>query len=445
MNKYLFFVFIIAFLASCKNDAGNFTIGDDLVKSETTVAMSDSFSIALSTVVLDSVATSNTSTALIGKYSHSSIGSTEVNYYMNFDLSTNISQIVTRGSVSDSKKLDQLDSLTVKLPYSGFSIGDTTQLVTFNIYRLSDELEIPRSLNYQYNTNSYPHEDTPLGSITFLPEPSKDSIEIRLDDQLAEEIMQFVYDNATEVSSSDDFREYLKGFVIAPAENTNVILGFNTDNIQMKLYTYDVTSVVTEKETSFTISTENTDFNAVTADRSGTDFEGLINQREDVGSSRTGHITYMQGSTGVYTKVTFPSLNSIYDYGESVLIRAELILVPSLQNDFRNLPSTLNFYATSEPRNNLGSAISTTTSSGASVAVSASLISNTVTGEYYYFANISDYLKEQLQGNFFDTKQGLLIGFPAQQQSSEVNTLFITDSRANGLETKLNLYFLKYE
>ncbi|PTN09350.1 DUF4270 family protein [Mangrovibacterium marinum] len=446
MNKFLIFAVIIAFMASCKNDAGSFTIGDDLVHSETTVVMSDSFRIALSTVVLDSVATSNPSTALVGKHSDPLLGTTEMNYYVNFDLSSNISQIVTGGSTTGVKKLDVLDSLTIKLPYSGFSVGDTTQLVTFNIYRLTDELEIPKALSAQYNTYSYPHEENPIGSLTFLPEPSKDSIEIRLDDALAEEIMQMVYDGATEIKSSDDFRTYLKGFVIAPDPSADVILGFDasSDGIQMKLYTYQVNATITEKETNFSVSSENTDFNAAQADREGTNFAMLNNQREAISSTQTGNVTSIQGSTGLYTKVNFPSLNSIYDYGESVLIRAELILVPSLDNDYRDLPSTLNFYETGR-RNNLGSALATSTTTGATMAVSATLVSNYVTGEYYYYANISDYLKAELEGNYFDTTNGLLIGLPSTEQTYEASNLFIADGRANGLETKLNLYFLRYD
>jgi hypothetical protein len=446
MNKYLIFVIIIAFFTSCKNDAGNFTIGDDLIKTETTVMMSDSFQIALSTVVLDSIATSNPTTALIGKHFDDAIGTTESNYYFNFDLSSDISQIVTSGTSTGSKKLDNLDSLTIKLPYSGFSIGDTTQMVTFNVYRLTDELEIPKSLSSQYNTYSYPYDETPVGSLTFLPEPSRDSIEIRLDDAIAEEIMQMVYDGATEIKSNDDFRAYLKGFVIVPDASTDVLLGFDNSSsgIEMKLYTYEVKSTVDEKETAFNISAENTDFNSVKTNREGTVFSELNNQRENIPSSQTNNITCIQGSVGLLTKINFPTLNSIYDFGESVLIRAELILVPSLNNNFRDLPSTLNFYETTK-RNNIGSTLSTTTYSGATVAVSANLISNSVTGEYYYFANISDYLKTQLEGNYFDTNNGLLVGFPSAELGYEASTLFITDSRANKLETKLNLYFLRYE
>lgn len=448
MNKIWVLVILSAIMASCSTDAGNFTIGEDLTKTESSVVMSDTFKVQLSTVVLDSVVTSTPSTALIGKYTNSVNGSTEFRHFVNFDLNTELGGI----QASEFEKYN-FDSITFKLSLNGFYKGDTITPVTFNIYRLIEQLKFPgtgSTTTKLYNINSFPSETEPLASVTFIPEPSIDSIEVRLPDsfglELIDKVKQIKIDNPNSLNSDKDFLEYLKGFVIVPDASANVVLGFkgSTSGIRLKLYTNIVKLELVEKEFDFNISTLGNNFNQSISDRTGTSFESLNSQKEELSSLQTNGISCIQGTAGLLTKLNFPSLNDIYGYGSSVLIRAELVLVPSPDNNYKNLPSTLNFFQ-SNRQNAWGQTITTTSSSGAPVSVSATLISNPFSGEYYYTANITNFLLDELQGNYYDTRNGLIVGFPASDMSSKADYLFLSSKPVNQLKTKLNLYFLRYE
>lgn len=429
-----------ALIVSCSTDAGNFTIGESLIKTESSVVMSDTFQVELSTVIVDSINTSSPSTAMVGKYTNSVLGTSEFRHYVNFDISSEISNIT---------EYDLLDSITFKMSLSGFYKGDTITPVTFYVHRLTSQLDFPGSGNTEtslYNIHSFPYDETPMGSVTFYPEPSLDSIEVRLPDSFGEELMQLYVDNSIIYDDTEDFNAYLKGFVVIPASETNVALGFggSSSDIQLKLYHHVVELNIKEKETTFNISAEGNNFNQTISDRTGTSFEALTSQSEKLSSFSTNSVTAIQGSSGLLTKLNFPSLNDIFSYGERVLIRAELVLVPSRDNNMENLPTTLNFYS-SDKKNTWGSALTTTSSSGATISVSATLVSNYVSDQYYYTANVTDFLLDELEGNYYNTDNGLLVGFSASSMSYQADYLFLSSKSVNQLKTKLNLYFLRYE
>lgn len=440
MNKIWLLIGFSALVVSCSTDAGNFTIGESLVNTESSVVMSDTFRVELSTIVLDSINTSSPSTVLVGKYTNPILGTSEFRHFVNFDVSSDISNIT---------EYDILDSITFKMSLSGFYKGDTITPVTFYVHRLTSQLDFPGSGTTEGTLNSddsFPYDETPMGSFTFIPEPSLDSIEVRLPDSLGQELMQLEIDDSIILDDNEDFNAYLKGFVVIPATETNVALGFggSSTDIQLKLYHHTVDLGIDEKETTFNISAEGNNFNQTISDRTGTSFEQLTVQTEKLSASLTNNITAIQGSSGLMTKLNFPSLNDIYSYGERVLIRAELLLVPSLDNDMDNLPSTLNFYA-SDKQNTWGATLSTTSSTGAAVAVSATLVSNYVSGKHYYIANVTDFLLDELEGNYYNTDNGLIVGFPSTNMAYKADYLFLSGKSVNQLDTKLNLYFLRYE
>lgn len=444
MNKYWLLAIFSAVVISCSTDAGNFTIGEDLIKKESTVVMSDTFKVEMSTVLVDSIATSTPATALVGKYTNSVNGSTEFRHYVTFDLNSEFSSF----DVEEFPKYN-LDSITFKMTLADFYKGDTINPVTFNVHRLTSQLKFPGSgttTGKLYNINSFAYDPTPMASYTFVPEPATDSIEIRLPDSFGLELMAMKVASNNIIKDNDAFLKYLKGFVVIPDAQANVVLGFKgtSPGIQLKLYTHRVKADIEEKEFDFNIASDGNNFNQSISDRTGTKFESLVNQREKLSSVSTDGITYIQGTAGFLTKLTFPSLNDIYGYGESVLIRAELVLVPSADNDYRNLPKTLNFYS-STWKNSWGNALTTTSSSGATVNVSATLVSDNINGVYYYSANVTDFLLDELKGNYYDVNNGLMIGFTTTNMTTQADYLFLTSQKVNQMKTKLNLYFLRYE
>ena len=442
-NRLLVFVWAVL-LASCSTDVGNFQIGEDLVDKQSTILMTDSFSVKFSTVVMDSIATSDPAVALVGKYENEQIGTTELKHYFNFDRSTDISSILD----NTGTKTEILDSLTLKLHYTGFSIGDTTQTFTIELHRLQEELELQdvgSSTDYLFNNSSFPYDETPLATYSFTPYPNiDDSIEFRIDDTFAETLFEQFVNSADSVSSNDYFNSYLRGFVLVAPES-NAVLGFDTNGgIQMVMYTHIVAADVTENEYDFDLTSGNTNFNQSTADRSGTLFENLVERTTAVSSTDADGLAYTQGSTGVACRLDFPTINEIFTLEDHILIKAELILIPAAENNYRDLPSSLIFY-TSGKTNKLGDNLTVTSSSGTVTSVTATLVSDYLTGTFYYTADLSNYFLTELSDYYYDTNVGLLVMFPSTDWYNKSQLLLFSDKKVSQLSPKLNLYFLKNE
>ena len=447
MNRPIYLlVFICYFFTACNSDVGSFDIGYDLVDVKSQVVLLDTFSLNLSTVKLDSLPTSGPSQALVGKYENENIGSTEFLDYFNVDMATNLSRIYS------DDKTDTFDSLTVRLNYSNYYIGDTTQIMSFSLYRLTKRLELEKNAaneEYLYNTTSFPYEETPLGSVSFKARPlQKDTIEFRLSDDIGKEIIQMVREKATELENNDNFNEYLRGFVLkANAGSGNLILGFTPDSMRLKLYTHRSLQVKDNREYEFMLAGERTNYNQIIADRSSGYFSSLVSQKEKIPSTETNNMSYIQGTAGIVTRVDFPTLNQSF-FENMSLFKAEVVFyvpketVSKVKYDV--LPNSLLFYTTSSPNEFIDNL--TTTAGGRAVSVAATLNHQRGIDEgSFYAADISSWLLDEVSGNHFNTNHGLLLVLPLTDLQGKADIVMLNGQNQSEYQPKLNLYYLKYD
>ncbi|MGE4587373.1 MAG: DUF4270 family protein, partial [Mangrovibacterium sp.] len=426
---------------SCSDDSGNFDIGEDLVNTKSRVIMTDTFSVKLSTVKLDSISTSGISQLLCGRYSTNLAGTTELVPYFNFDRSSLISSIT---------KFDIFDSITVELGYSGYYIGDTTQVQEFSLYRLTEPLEFINNEiadDELFNNSYFAHEETPAGSFRFLPRISQDSIEFRLDDELGETLIYLALTNDMVLDDDEKFNDYLKGFVLKSSPESKAILGFTGDTagVKINLYTHLMEEEKVEKEYHFYLATEATHFNQTVSDREGTVFSDLKYQEEELASSVTENVSVTMGSAGLVVRVDFPTMPEIFSFDDRTMFKAQLILRPSTANNIKFLPESLHLYETGR-KNQLGDQL-ITVSTYSSSAVEATLKQddlNQIT-ECYYIADISEYLLDKLEGNYYNTNNGLLLTIPYTDLQTTADLLILNGEKSATYRPKLNLYFLKYE
>jgi len=456
MNKLFYFILLISILAACSTDPGNFDIGADLVDVKSEVLMVDTFSVKLSTVKIDSIPTSSPDEAIVGKYENAQTGSLEVLHYFNVDLSSNLSSI----KADDDE--DIFDSITVRLNYSDYYMGDTTQTMELSLYRLTDQLDLIEDLNgyeYLYNINSFPYDPVPLGTYTFTPYPLlRDTLEFRINDDLGKEIMDLVEDDAPEVETNEHFNDYLRGFVLrANPETSHAIIGFTPDSIRLKLYTHRAEEVKVEKKYEFMLAGgtsttgaagDRTNFNQAVADRSATSYASLAEQRVELSSTSTNNLTYIQGTAGIVTRIDFPTLEQVF-MDKMSLFKAEVVfyIPPPTESgvEDKQLPDALVFYET-DRINQIGSGL-TRTSGGQTVSVSAGLqLDEEFHNGSYYAADISTYLLNALSGYTYDTNNGLLLTLPLTDLYGNANTVILYGENASKkYQPKLNLYFLKYD
>lgn len=402
--------------------------------------MVDSFSVRMSTVKLDSIPTSATTVGLIGFFENSATGSVQANTYANFDLTSTIS------GISDE---EVFDSITIQLFYSGYQVGDTTQLQKLQVYRLTNQLalrEADDSKTYLYNTSSFPHENTSCGKLDYYPNDADGSIEIRLDDAIGQDIIQKVMDDADEVANNTNFNEYLKGFVIMPTyDSGRGIIGFSADSTQLTIYAHHMDFEKVEDTFAFTVSSDNTYYNQIITDRSGTPFESLSGQREELLSTSSGNLAYIEGSAGVVARIDFPSLNDIFKLENKILLKAELELRPADETYETELPTKLDFYKTDKV-NRIGDQLTYTNSSGSSVSLEASLsLDELYHDNSSYTIDLTTFLSDELSGNYYDTNDGLIITVPLSDLLSTADLLILNGEKNKSNKPKLKLYFLTYE
>ena len=438
-NSLLILIMCIL-LYSCNSD-GNFDVGEDLVDTQSGILIVDTFQLRLSTVIVDSIPTSGVKQLLCGRYTTAITGSTELVPYFNFDVGDQLT------SITDD---DYLDSITIKLGYSGYYMGDTTQLQTFVLYRLTESLEFLENEStddYIFNNSSFPHEEVSLGRISFFPQVTKDSIEFRLDDTLAQMLIDLVRNDAEELKSNESFNDYLMGFVLKSSSDSKCILGFagDTAGVKLNIYTHLIGPEDDEdKRYVIPLASEGTHFNQTISDRSGTAFADLTIQENELLARNTGNISLIAGSSGYVTRIDFPSLNDIFLYNDRVMIKAQLVLIPSLENNMDFLPETLNFYE-SNKHNQVGDNL-VTTSGSQQTSVSATLYQDKLYPENnYYLTDITEYLSNAFAGNYYETENGLLVTVPYSDLKSRADLLMLNSESVIKYKPQLKLYFLKYE
>ena len=437
MKKYiLFLLFLNVFLIACESENDEFEIGVDLVKSKTEISMVDSFTVQLSTVKYDSIPTSGSTTALVGYFSNDISGQLEASSYFNFDLNTSISEL-------DEDVI--FDSLTIQIYYSDYLLGDSTLQQNLKIFQLTEELimqENDYSEKYLFNTNQFPYEPEALGQLTFYPQSHHGYEEIRLTDELGLELIQLGQDEADEVLNSTNFSAYLKGFVLKADEHfPNTIIGFTTDSIKMVLYTHIEQQFEQEKSSELVFTVSNTHFNSIITNRSETLFDKLENEREKLPSSASNDKSFIQGSAGVVIRLDFPSLNELYKLKDRVLLKTELLLYPAIETFDADLPEVLHFYETDKTNQ-----IKDLVTDDNSTAIQATLVLDELYPENsYYLADITEFLSEQLSGNFYDTNAGLLLTVPNTDFLSQTDHLILEGENSKRKRPFLNFYFLTYE
>ena len=118
----LLIIFITSFfLNTCKENPGEFTLGEEFIESQTYITLIDTFSANLSTVILDTVITSGTESMLIGNYRDNVFGKITSHSYFQIGIPDSL-------ELYDVQNDDIYDSLNLIIRYNNYFFGDTTRL-----------------------------------------------------------------------------------------------------------------------------------------------------------------------------------------------------------------------------------------------------------------------------------------------------------------------------
>jgi hypothetical protein len=324
----------------------------------------------------------------------------------------------------------QFDSVVLNLQLSGF-YGDTTIPQSFIVYRVLQPFDKNQTYFSNLNPNIGMVEVGRIDNVLFKPnsktiingEPSDiKRLRIKLSDLFGASLVTHLKTEA--MASNANFEKFLPGLYIVPDTTSfgGCVASFNLNTLISNLSLYyknssgnSLLSAFTSFITGFNISTFRHNY-------TGTQVSNTLNNPE-----LSEEISYIQGASGVKTKVTFPNLNSLKNKG---ILKAE-IEVTEIYEDSRNTFLPL-------------SRLLAVRVDGAS---SANLRDYTFFGENHfdgfgrdtvdldgnkirkYKINITDYFKNLLLDNFVN--DGIFItSYIAQEKSGgEVNSNIYTPAR----------------
>ena len=424
MKYFIVGVLSIIYLSSCTNDDTTYEVGNDFIESKFQVRVIDTFSIKAGTYKIDSLITSSTSRILLGNLEDENLGHLSAKSYL---------QLITSTFTLSSDAV--YDSIGMILNYDSYYLGDTTKLQTYKLHRITEDF-VPEEGDDFYNTSSLEYDSESLGEISFTPKPNKetDSLFIKMDNVLGEEIFNKILYN--DINNSDDFLQYFKGLAIIPdTTESNHVLGFNalassvtTGNSIMRLF-YTIKDDDNEDNSyyiDFFISNTAKQFNEVNTDLTGTTLGDFEDGEEIKLSENTDNLIFAQGGSGITARIEMPSIKKLLEFSENATtLSAELTFNPlkGSYDDSNPLPESLLVYVV-DHKNRIIQQL--TDIDGGITYANLNEEDNEFDENTFYSIDLSGFVEEILLSEN-DLNYALMIQY--QNYTNSVNSLVFIDAR----------------
>jgi hypothetical protein len=440
MYKFLVLIFLGLLMVSCDSDTdqGDFVVGSDYLAVNNKVISIDTLTVDVSTIKMDSLVSSSQSRILVGNYDDQLFGKVKSDSY--FQVTANAFNLYNQSSDTESTGY-VFDSIAMIMRYDDYYYADTTKVQTLDIHRVLKNFKPNVNDNSFYNNSSLAYDDAVLGSITYRPKPiGKDSINIKMNNAFGMELFNKLKNN--EFTSSAEFTEYLKGFVVQSSSGaSSSVIGFNMSSVFRLYYSKSVGSTDDNYTMDFTILDTSKQFNAVSSDRSGTLIQDLPLSKMNLSSVFTGNKGFIQSGTGIACRIDFPNIKQLRTIAENgAIVDAKLIVKP-VKNSYSEmfpLPPTLSVYVV-DKLNRIKSLL--TDSSGATVVATLKNVNDEFDENVGYELPLGPFLqKEMLKESA--TSSGLLFTLPTL--SKIVGRVALGDQANKESKIKLQIYYITY-
>jgi len=371
---------------------------------------------------------------VVGMYHDPEIGDIEATSYFRVGLPG--STTIPVNAVYDSLKLLMQDN--------NFSIGDTLSVITLHVHRLTQALK-SREDGYLYNTSSFSFDPSAMGTIAYIHgRTSSDTVKIKLDDAFGSELFNLFKTKDDKVSAYDNFLNYFKGFVVTFDPSDNVILGFKTSGTlpAMRLYYHYTDYSTLNKTLDFNISSAtNLQFNHFTIRNPV--YNWPVRQKDKLSVSLTDNMSFVQGGTGILTRIEIPYLLNLLKLHENMqVLRAELILEPA-RNKYKSfrLPPKVSLYSTDRLNRFVYPIVDRISMS---LLVGSLFIDNLYQEETSYTFDITDFISAKLAEQTDEIPALLLTITPDDFYKSPDRLVLGSQLHADNT-VKLKIYYMNYE
>lgn len=342
INFFAIPLFTLFLVASCDKDMS--VMLDNSATSNVGVAMIDSFTVNTSTFQFWDVPSVGTGMVLVGKADVPQLGTVKSTSYFRVGFPS-LTNDIPEAAVFDSL------NLVLRPSHIPYSFGDTTQEQTIHVHRLTETMatRTPKPLfpnqplpayitrylqgSSIFSEQTFDYNPTPIGERSFRPHVHTiDSVDIRLADNIGQDFFERIKAGDIRMASNENFIDYFRGLVLVPDESSTAAVAFN-DTLRVRInYSYpgaDGHSRRGSKDLS--LISPGAQHNNITYDRAGSVFEGLAPAQE-ISTSATGGLTYVQAGSATVAKISFPSLKEFLQIENIAINKAELVIETSSSN-----------------------------------------------------------------------------------------------------------------
>lgn len=440
MYKFICFLFLSVVITSCNSDVdtGEFVVGADYLALNNNVIQIDTVTVALSTVKLDSLVTSSQSRILVGAYNDPIFGKIKSDSYFQL-YGTNYSLYNDNTDTESTNYV--FDSIRMVMKLDKYYYGDTTKTYTFNIHKVTEQIKTSLEDNTFHNDSKLSYQSASLGSISFKPKPlSTDSVSVVLSDDFGNELFQKIKKN--EIANSDEFVEYLKGFVVtADSDNSSAVLGFDLSSELRLYYSKYLSSSETSYILNFGIYDTSKQFNAVTTDRAGTVIEDLPIATSKLVSTKTANQSFIQSGSGVSCRIDFPNIKQLkFAFDKGAIVDAQLSIKP-VNGTFSSkypLPESLLVYVADDLNKVKGLL---TNAAGEPIYALLNQSADEFNESTAYTLSIGSFLQSEMI-KASDSRYSLILASP--NVSKTVDRLVLADQNASSNNLKMKIYYISY-
>jgi hypothetical protein len=406
----------------------------------TNVVQVDTFAVQLSTVFLDSFVTSGSSAQLLGRY---------IDPFFGTITSRSFTDIGAPAPLPTLDNNSVYDSIQLILRINKNFYGDTLNTQRFLVSQLTQVLDFPGIQTAFFNIDSIPYDPAILGSIAVKINPTAgltsqrvgDSLKISMPYNYGQQLFGLLYRQPDTLTNPALFRGYFKGLTVYPDPNfPGAMYGFR-DTIVLRIYYHEPGPVTVQKTADFTTINAFTQFNQISADRTGTPLQALTQTNPEISSRLTGNQAFFQPATAVYTKLLFPTITNLLAYQDYLAVMKAVLIIKPVQGTYSplyNLPPQVNLTLTNQA-NTIGAVLPY-----GSGNLSIDYLYGTNTSYTY---DITTYIQNALtQGAENNAKNGLMLIAPGTVTNTQFNRIVMGDAYNSQTSNQISLqiYYASY-
>ena len=316
---FLIFLFIILFISCNKNEEIGFETQPQ--QNSLHVIFEKSISIFAYSVLEDSVRTDKTILNLIGSYKDPVFGITTAGMYTQFRLTTT--------SVNFGNN-PICDSIILSLAYTKEFYGDTSSLLTLNVFELNEDFysDKPyysnnRLATFKKNLANYSFTPNLVDSVNVGTSMVGPHLRVRLNNTLGQKILNA---STSDLIDNSTFLKFFKGLYISTNKvNTNgSILYINSLSTisKLALYYHNTTDTLTY---NFVLNDNCARFNTFNH-HNYKDAISSFKQQTNGDTSLGDYTLFLQAMAGTKIRLKFPDVINLSTIGKIAINRAELVL-----------------------------------------------------------------------------------------------------------------------